>query len=155
MSLDAGWGNASHGIGPTFGDDAQSSIGGDRRVAEFFRDIARRVTLAAGSWQFFAISLILLALWAISGPLFSFSDTWQLIINTSTTILTFFLGILILLEANRQAKESKVVHDELLEHVKGARSSLVNIDKLSEEEVDKLEEELRARAERAKRTSNS
>jgi len=124
-------------------------------VAEFFRDIARRVTLAAGSWQFFAISLILLALWAISGPLFSFSDTWQLIINTSTTILTFFLGILILLEANRQAKESKVVHDELLEHVKGARSSLVNIDKLSEEEVDKLEEELRARAERAKRTSKS
>jgi low affinity Fe/Cu permease len=155
MSLDAGWGNASHGIGPTFGDDAQSSIGGDRRVAEFFRDIARRVTLAAGSWQFFAISLILLALWAISGPLFSFSDTWQLIINTSTTILTFFLGILILLEANRQAKESKVVHDELLEHVKGARSSLVNIDKLSEEEVDRLEEELRARAERAKRTSKS
>jgi len=155
MSLDAGWGNASHGIGPTFGDDAQSSIGGDRRVAEFFRDIARRVTLAAGSWQFFAISLILLALWAISGPLFSFSDTWQLIINTSTTILTFFLGILILLEANRQAKESKVVHDELLEHVKGARSSLVNIDKLSEEEVDKLEEELRARAERAKRTSKA
>jgi low affinity Fe/Cu permease len=124
-------------------------------MAEFFRDIARRVTLAAGSWQFFAISLILLALWAISGPLFSFSDTWQLIINTSTTILTFFLGILILLEANRQAKESKVVHDELLEHVKGARSSLVNIDKLSEEEVDKLEEELRARAERAKRTSKS
>ena len=101
------------------------------------------------------ISLILLALWAISGPLFSFSDTWQLIINTSTTILTFFLGILILLEANRQAKESKVVHDELLEHVKGARSSLVNIDKLSEEEVDKLEEELRARAERAKRTSKA
>ena len=124
-------------------------------MAEFFRDIARRVTLAAGSWQFFAISLILLALWAISGPLFSFSDTWQLIINTSTTILTFFLGILILLEANRQAKESKVVHDELLEHVKGARSSLVNIDKLSEEEVDKLEEELRARAERAKRTSKA
>ena len=124
-------------------------------MAEFFRDIARRVTLAAGSWQFFAISLILLALWAISGPLFSFSDTWQLIINTSTTILTFFLGILILLEANRQAKESKVVHDELLEHVKGARSSLVNIDKLSEEEVDKLEEELRARAERARRTSKA
>ena len=115
-------------------------------MAEFFRDIARRVTLAAGSWQFFAISLILLALWAISGPLFSFSDTWQLIINTSTTILTFFLGILILLEANRQAKESKVVHDELLHHIKGARDSLINIDEMSDEEVDKLEADLRARA---------
>jgi low affinity Fe/Cu permease len=117
-------------------------------VGQFFRDVARRVTLAAGSWQFFLISLIALVAWALSGPLFSFSDTWQLIINTSTTILTFFIGILILLEANRQAKESKVVHDELLEHVKGARSSLVNIDKLSDAEVDKLEADLRARAER-------
>ena len=115
-------------------------------MAEFFRDIARRVTLAAGSWQFFAISLILLALWAISGPLFSFSDTWQLIINTSTTILTFLLGVLILLEANRQAKESKVVHDELLHHIKGARDLLINIDEMSDEEVDKLEADLRARA---------
>src|SRR6185369_1881287 len=108
-----------------------SAFGGDRRMAEFFRDIARRVTLAAGSWQFFAISLILLALWAISGPLFSFSDTWQLIINTSTTILTFFLGILILLEANRQAKESKVVHDALIEATRGASNRLVNIDEMT------------------------
>ena len=115
-------------------------------MAEFFRDIARRVTLAAGSWQFFLISIVAIALWALSGPLFQFSDTWQLVINTSTTILTFLLGILILLEANRQAKESKVVHDELLEHVKGARSSLVNIDEMSDEQVDRLEADLRARA---------
>jgi low affinity Fe/Cu permease len=123
-------------------------------VAEFFREVARRVTLAAGSWQFFLIALVGLVLWAISGPLFDFSDTWQLIVNTSTTIATFLLGILILLEANRQAKESKVVHDELLEHVKGARDSLVNIDKLSDEEVDKLEEGLRDRANRQKPRSN-
>ena len=115
-------------------------------MAEFFRDIARRVTLAAGSWQFFLISIVAIALWALSGPLFQFSDTWQLVINTSTTILTFLLGILILLEANRQAKESKVVHDELLEHGKGARSSLVNIDEMSDEQVDRLEADLRARA---------
>ena len=82
------------------------------------------------------------------GPIFGFSDTWQLVINTSTTILTFLLGVLILLEANRQAKESKVVHDELLHHVKGARDSLINIDEMSDEEVDKLEADLRARAAR-------
>ena len=122
-------------------------------MAEFFRGIARRVTLAAGSWQFFLIAIIGLLLWAISGPIFAFSDTWQLIINTSTTILTFFLGILILLEANRQAKESKVVHDELLEHLKGARKSLVNIDEMSEDEVDRLEADLRARANRQPRRS--
>jgi low affinity Fe/Cu permease len=122
-------------------------------VAEFFRGIARRVTLAAGSWQFFLIAIVGLLLWAISGPIFAFSDTWQLIINTSTTILTFFLGILILLEANRQAKDSKVVHDEMLEHMKGARNSLVNIDELSDEEVDRLEADLRARADRPGRST--
>jgi len=115
-------------------------------VAEFFRGIARRVTLAAGSWQFFLFSIVGIGLWAITGPIFGFSDTWQLVINTSTTILTFVLGVLILLEANRQAKESKVVHDELLDHVKGARRSLINIDEMSDEEVDKLEAELRSRA---------
>ena len=121
-------------------------------MAEFFRAVARRVTLAAGSWQFFVIALIAIAIWALSGPFFAFSDTWQLVINTSTTILTFLLGVLILLEANRQAKESKVVHDELLEHIKGARRSLINIDEMSDEEVDKLEADLRARADRPPRT---
>jgi low affinity Fe/Cu permease len=77
----------------------------------FFRDLAHRVTLAVGSWQFYLVSLVFLTLWAASGPFFKFSDTWQLLINTSTTILTYLLGILILLEANRQAKESKIVHD--------------------------------------------
>ncbi|MFL5684973.1 MAG: low affinity iron permease family protein [Chloroflexota bacterium] len=120
-------------------------------MAEFFRSVAHRVTLAAGSWQFFLISLIAIGLWAITGPLFGFSDTWQLVINTSTTILTFVLGVLILLEANRQAKESKVVHDELLNHVKGARRSLINIDEMSDEEVDKLEADLRSRASRRTR----
>ena len=74
-----------------FSDDARTSIGG-RRVSQFFRDAARRVTLAAGSWQFFLVSIIAIVLWAISGPLFAFSDTWQLVVNTSTTILTFVLG---------------------------------------------------------------
>ena len=115
-------------------------------MAEFFRAIARRVTLAAGSWQFFLIAIIGIGLWAITGPIFGFSDTWQLVINTSTTILTFVLGVLILLEANRQAKESKVVHDELLAHIKGARNALINIDEMSDEELDKLEAELRGRA---------
>ena len=80
-------------------------------MTEFFRGLAHRVTLAVGSWQFFLISVCLILLWAATGPLFGFSDTWQLLVNTSTTILTYLLGILILLEANRQSRESKVVHD--------------------------------------------
>ena len=80
--------------------------------------------------------------------IFGFSDTWQLVINTSTTIVTFLLGILILLEANRQAKESKVVHDELIRAVRGARDQLINIDEMSEADVDRLEADLRRRGER-------
>ena len=117
-------------------------------MTEFFRSLAHRVTLAVGSWQFFLISLALLTLWAASGPFFQFSDTWQLLINTSTTILTYLLGILILLEANRQAKESKVVHDALIEATRGASDALVNIDEMTTDEVERLEARLRARARR-------
>ena len=115
-------------------------------MGEFFRRLAHRVTLAVGSWQFFVASLGLLLIWAATGPVFGFSDTWQLLVNTSTTILTYLLGILILLEANRQARESKVVHDELIEATRGARNSLVNLDEMSDEEVSEIEKRIRDRA---------
>jgi low affinity Fe/Cu permease len=115
-------------------------------MGAFFRRLAHRVTLAVGSWQFFMASLGLLLIWAATGPMFGFSDTWQLLVNTSTTILTYLLGILILLEANRQARESKVVHDELIEVTRGARNSLVNLDEMSDEEVTEIEKRLRDRA---------
>jgi low affinity Fe/Cu permease len=117
-------------------------------MSEFFRGLAHRVTLAVGSWQFFIASVALLAVWAAGGPIFRFSDTWQLVVNTSTTILTYLLGILILLEANRQAKESKVVHDALIEATRGASDALVNIDEMTDQEVERLEARLRERARR-------
>ena len=119
-------------------------------MGDYFRHLAHRITLVVGSWQVFLLALVLIAAWALSGPLFGFSDTWQLVINTSTTIVTFLLGILILLEANRQAKESKVVHDELIRAVGGARDRLINLDEMTEDEVDRLEADLRRRAERSK-----
>jgi low affinity Fe/Cu permease len=117
---------------------------------EFFRHLAHKITLVVGSWQVFMLALLLIAVWALSGPIFGFSDTWQLVINTSTTIVTFLLGILILLEANREAKESKVVHDELIRAVRGARDQLINIDEMSEADIDRLEADLRRRAERTR-----
>jgi low affinity Fe/Cu permease len=113
--------------------------------------LAHKVTLGAGSWQFFLASLVLIVAWAASGPLFAFSDTWQLVVNTSTTILTYLLGILILLEANRQARESKIVHDDLLEAIRGTHPQLVNIDEMSEGQIERVEEQLRARARRVER----
>jgi low affinity Fe/Cu permease len=117
-------------------------------MGEFFRRLAHAVTLAAGSWQFFTMSVALIVIWAGTGPIFRFSDSWQLVVNTSTTILTYLIGILILLEANRQARESKVIHDELLENTRGASKSLVNIDEMSDEEVAEIEKRLRERARR-------
>lgn len=117
-------------------------------MTEFFRGLAHRVTLAVGSWQFFLVSVVLVTIWAASGPLFAFSDSWQLIVNTSTTILTYLLGVLILLEANRQAKESKVVHDALIEATRGASDSLVTIHEMSDAEVERVDAQLRARARR-------
>jgi len=117
-------------------------------LSEFYRHAAHRITLIVGSWQAFLLAILLILVWALSGPVFSFSDTWQLIINTSTTIFTFLLGILILLEANRSAKESKVVHDEMIRAIAGARDQLINIDEMTEAEVDQLEASLRLRAAR-------
>ena len=115
-------------------------------MTDFFRRTAHKVVLLAGSWQLFVLSIVLLLIWGLSGPVFGFSDAWQLVVNTSTTILTYLLGILILLEANRQSKESKVVHDELIKAIRGARNELINIDQMSDEEVDLLEAKLRRRA---------
>jgi low affinity Fe/Cu permease len=115
-------------------------------LTDFFRGAAHKVVLLAGSWQLFVLSIVLLLIWGLSGPVFGFSDAWQLVVNTSTTILTYLLGILILLEANRQSKESKVVHDELIKAVRGARNELINIDQMSEKEIDLLEAKLRRRA---------
>ena len=61
-------------------------------MGEFFRHIAHRITLIVGSWQAFTLAVLLILVWLLSGPIFNFSDTWQLVINTSTTIVTFLLG---------------------------------------------------------------
>lgn len=114
-------------------------------IGDWFRQAAHLVTLFSGSWQFFVFSVIGIVAWAVAGPPMTFSDTWQLIVNTPTTVLTYLLGILILMEANRQAKESKIVHDELLRSVRDARTGLIGVDQMSDAELDQLEEDLRRR----------
>ena len=90
--------------------------------------------------------------WGITGPTFHFSDTWQLIINTGTTIVTFLMVFLIQNTQNRDAKAVHLKLDELIRALKGARNNLVDLEKLSDEELKKLEEQftgLRKRAEQA------
>ncbi len=106
-----------------------------------FRFCARWVADTVGSrWAFLLACLAILG-WAATGPLFHFSDTWQLVINTATTIITFLKVFLIQNTQNRDAKAVHLKLDELLRGVRGARTSLVNLENLSDEELDKLQKE--------------
>lgn len=97
--------------------------------------------MAVGSPWAFLLALTAIVIWAITGPMFGYSDTWQLVINTATTIITFLMVFII---QNTQNRDTKAVHlklDELLRGVKGARTSLVNLEALSDEELDALQKQ--------------
>ena|ERR1700730_4384078 len=110
-------------------------------VRDAFRIFARQSSMVLGSpWAFAAAVLIILA-WLVTGPIFHFSDTWQLIINTATTIVTFLMVFLIQNTQNRDSKAFHLKLDELIRAVKGARNQLVDLEELSDEELKKLEQE--------------
>lgn len=110
---------------------------------EMFHRIAVKTAWAAGSPWVFMLSLVIIVVWACTGPIFGFSDTWQLIINTGTTIVTFLMVFLIQNTQNRDAKAIQLKLDELIRAGVGARNNLMNLEDLSEKELDSLEEEFR------------
>ncbi len=120
-------------------------------VRDAFRIFARRSAIMLGSaWAFVGAVLVILV-WLLTGPTFHFSDTWQLIINTGTTIITFLMVFLIQNTQNRDAKAMHLKLDEVIRALKKARNELVDLEDLSDEELNKLEEQfkrLRAKAER-------
>ena len=120
------------------------------RVSRFFGDLANRTSLAAGRATTFLLAAGVVVVWAISGPIFNFSDTWQLVINTGTTIVTFLMVFLIQNSQNRDSAAIQVKLDELI-RVGAARNSLVGIEHLTDDEIEELRKkcEARARAERA------
>ena len=120
-------------------------------VSDAFRVFARRSSVVLGSAWAFAGAVLVIAVWLITGPTFHFSDTWQLIINTATTIITFLMVFLIQNTQNRDAKAVHLKLDEMIRALKGARNQLVDLEDLSDEELKKLEEQfrrLRTKAER-------
>jgi low affinity Fe/Cu permease len=121
------------------------------RIRDSFRRFARKSSEVLGTAWAFIGALIIIAVWGLTGPMFHFSDTWQLIINTGTTIVTFLMVFLIQNTQNRDAKAMHLKLDELIRAVEGARNRLVDLEALSDEELKKLEEQfkdLRARAQR-------
>ena len=99
-------------------------------------------------WAFIAAALLILG-WALTGPLFGFSDVWQLVINTSTTIITFLMVFLIQNTQNRDAKAMHLKLDELLRGVEGARTSMVDLEDLSDEDLKKLQDDFQRLRERS------
>ena len=101
-----------------------------------------------GSPAAFGAAVVLVVVWGAGGPYFDFSDRWQLIANTVTTLLTFLMVFLIQATQNRDAKATSVKLDELLRAVKGARTGFADLDALSDEQISKLEHELQRLGER-------
>ncbi|PYJ36608.1 MAG: hypothetical protein DME81_09715 [Verrucomicrobia bacterium] len=120
-------------------------------VSDAFRIIARRSSTVLGSAWAFAGALLVILVWVLTGPTFHFSDTWQLIINTATTVITFLMVFLIQNTQNRDAKAVHLKLDEMIRALKGARNQLVDLENLSDEDLKKLEKQfqrLRQKAER-------
>jgi low affinity Fe/Cu permease len=108
-----------------------------------FRKFAVKVANLVGSAYTFIFALIIILAWALTGPVFHFSNTWQLVINTGTTIITFLMVFIIQNTQNRDSKSVQLKLDELLRTNKGARDSMVDVEELTDEELEKLQDQFR------------
>ena len=107
----------------------------------FFRRFAHATSIAVGTPWAFTLAVAVIALWALAGPAFGYSDRWQLIINTGTTIVTFLMVFLIQNMQNREARVTQLKLDELIRAVKQARNRLVAMEEMSDEELERIERE--------------
>jgi len=108
---------------------------------EIFRKIAHRTSEQVGKPWAFVLALILILVWGFGGPASDFSNTWQLVINTTTTILTFLMVFLIQNTQNRDSKAINLKLDELLVAIKRAKDSMVDVEDATDKELDVLESE--------------
>ena len=115
-----------------------------------FAKISQKLAIVAGSPKTFMGALILIGLWGLSGPIFDYNDTWQLIINTSTTIITFLMVFLIQNTQNRDTEAMQVKLDELIRATKGAHNALLDLEELEEDKLDAFRAKYRALADTAR-----
>jgi low affinity Fe/Cu permease len=121
-------------------------------VSERFSRFSTWSATKVGSYWAFIVALGLVVAWAVTGPFFGFSNTWQLVINTSTTIVTFLMVFLLQYDQNRNATALQVKLDELIRSQKGARNMLVDAEDMSDEQLEKLHEEFQ-RVRKARRSA--
>jgi len=119
------------------GKDLESSL------HERFNGVADRVTRALGSFQALAASILIVVVWALTGPIFRFSDTWQLFINTMTTVVTFWMVFVIQNSANRESKATQLKLDEIIRSLADARNDFIKLDHAPEAVLEAREEEFK------------
>jgi low affinity Fe/Cu permease len=115
---------------------------------EFFRRFAQRSSQLMGSSWCFLLAVMSIVIWAVTGPMFRYSDTWQLAINTGTTIVTFLMVFLIQNSQNRDTRALHIKLDEMIRVKHEARNSLLNLEDMTDEELDRLQAEFKRLHER-------
>ncbi len=119
-----------------------------------FDRVAKKTAIATGRPATFALALLILFLWALTGPFFNFNDTWQLVINTSTSIVTFLMVFLIQNMQNRDSQALQLKIDELIRATRGAHLALMDIEELTEEELKVIKARFTKLAEEGRESLN-
>lgn len=113
---------------------------------DVFSKFASKISHTSGSPGAFLVAVSIILIWAVTGPIFKFSDVWQLVINTGTTIVTFLMVFLIQNTQNREAESVNLKLNELISATKSARNQLIDIEEMSDTELKKFRTEYRKRA---------
>jgi low affinity Fe/Cu permease len=124
-------------------------------ASDAFRIFARRSSTVLGSAWAFGIAILVIVIWGLTGPAFHYSNTWQLIINTGTTIVTFLMVFLIQNTQNRDAKAAHLKLDEIIRALEGARNELIDLEKLADEDLTSLEKQFERVRKKAERNGNN
>jgi len=124
-------------------------------ASDAFRIFARRSSAVLGSAWAFGIAILVIVIWGLTGPAFHYSNTWQLIINTGTTIVTFLMVFLIQNTQNRDAKAAHLKLDEIIRALQGARNELIDLEKLADEDLTSLEKQFERVRKKAERNGNN
>jgi low affinity Fe/Cu permease len=127
----------------------------DKSFADGFQAFATKSSHWVGSKWAFALAVATIVLWAATGPYFHYSDTWQLVVNTTTTVVTFLIVFLIQNTQNRDARAIHLKLDEIIRAIRAANNSMINIEALSEEELQALSDQFeRIRIQRSSSADN-